>query len=96
MRRRVALRTDELVRSDEMLQAYVQMTAGTTFHSVSTARMGPEGDPGAVVDQYCRVRGVANLRVVDASVMPNIPSANTNMPCIMIGEKVADWMRAEA
>ena len=92
---RVALLTEEMVRSDEMLQAYVQMTAGTTFHPVSTARMGPEGDPGAVVDQYCRVRGVENLRVVDASVMPNIPSANTNMPCIMIGEHVADWMRAE-
>jgi choline dehydrogenase len=49
-----------------------------------------------VVDQYCRVRGVEGLRVVDASVMPNIVRANTNLTCIMIGERVADWMRAQA
>jgi len=55
--------------------------------------MGPESDPTAVLDQYCRVRGVKGLRVVDASVMPNIVRANTNLTCIMIGEKVAAWMR---
>ena len=49
----------------------------------------------AVVDQYCRVRGVKGLRVVNASVMPNIVRANTNLTCIMIGERVVDWMRAE-
>ena len=49
----------------------------------------------AVVDQYCRVRGVEGLRVVDASVMPNIVRANTNLTCIMIGERVADWMKSE-
>ncbi len=69
---------------------------GTSHHVSGTCKMGPASDPMAVVDQYCRVRGVEDLRVVDASVMPNIPSANTNMPCIMIGEHVADWMRAEA
>ena len=57
--------------------------------------MGPDGDPGAVVDQRCRVRGVEGLRVVDASIMPNISRANTNLTCIMIGERVADWMRDE-
>lgn len=92
---RVAILTEEMVASDEMLHEYIQLTAGTTFHPVSTARMGPGGDEMAVVDQYCRVRGIDNLRVVDASVMPTIPSANTNMPCIMIGEHVADWMRAK-
>jgi choline dehydrogenase-like flavoprotein len=51
--------------------------------------MGPDTDPGAVVDQYCRVRGVERLRVVDASIMPNIVSANTNFTCMMIGERVA-------
>jgi choline dehydrogenase len=55
--------------------------------------MGPDGDAGAVVDQTCRVRGVSGLSVVDASVMPLIPRANTNLTCIMIGERVADWMR---
>lgn len=92
----IALLTPEAVESDEALRGYVQLTAGTTFHPVSTAKMGPGSDPLAVVDPRCRVRGVEALRVVDASVMPNIPSANTNMPCIMIGEKVADWMRAES
>jgi choline dehydrogenase len=48
----------------------------------------------AVVDQQSRVRGVDGLRVVDASIMPGIPRANTNLTCIMIGERVADWMRA--
>jgi choline dehydrogenase len=57
--------------------------------------MGPDSDKEAVVDQYCRVRGVAGLRVVDASVMPNIVRANTNLTCIMIGERVADLMRAD-
>jgi choline dehydrogenase len=47
----------------------------------------------AVVDQYCRVRGVEGLRVVDASIVPNIVRANTNLTCITIGERVADWMR---
>jgi choline dehydrogenase-like flavoprotein len=41
------------------------------------------------------VRGIASLRVVDASVMPSIPRANTNLPCMMLGERVADWMREE-
>ena len=54
-----------------------------------------EADFDAVVDQACRVRGVEGLRVVDASVMPTIPRANTNLTCIMIGEKVAGWMRNE-
>ena len=58
--------------------------------------MGLESNWEAVVDQYCHVRGVEGLRVVDASVMPNIVRANTNLTCVMIAERVADWMRAEA
>jgi choline dehydrogenase len=58
--------------------------------------MGPPEDDLAVVDQYGRVRGVDGLRVVDASVMPRIPRANTNLTCIMLGERLADWLRAEA
>jgi choline dehydrogenase len=50
----------------------------------------------AVTDQYCRVRAVRNLRVVDASIMPTIPRANINLTCIMIGEHVAEWMRDAA
>jgi choline dehydrogenase len=57
--------------------------------------MGPKSDPAAVVDQNFCVRGVGGLRVVDASVMPNIVRANTNLTCIMLGERAADWMRAD-
>jgi choline dehydrogenase len=83
------------VDSDTALADFIRNNCGTIFHPVGTAKMGPESDPMAVVDQYCRVRGVEGLRVTDASVMPNIVRANTNVTCIMIGEGVADWMRAE-
>jgi choline dehydrogenase len=60
-----------------------------------SAPAGLDGDGDAVVDARGRVRGVEGLAVVDASIMPNVPRANTNLTCIMIGERVADWMRAE-
>jgi choline dehydrogenase len=85
--------TPEVVNSDSALETFIRDSCTTIFHPVGTAKMGPENDPTAVVDQYCRVRGVEGLRVVDASVMPNIVRANTNLTCIMIGERVADWMR---
>ncbi|MGB0061369.1 GMC oxidoreductase, partial [Candidatus Binatus sp.] len=85
--------TGEVVNSKPALETFVRDNCSTIFHPVGTAKMGPENDPMAVVDQYCRVRGVEGLRVVDASVMPNIVRANTNLTCIMIGERVADWMR---
>ena len=58
--------------------------------------MGPADDPMAVIDQHCRLHGVENLRVADASIMPTIPRANINLTCIMIGERVADWIREQA
>ena len=93
---RVALLSEETVGSDDALAAYVRATVSTQFHPCGTARMGPPGDPMAVVDQHCRVRTIRNLRVVDASVMPTIPRANINLTAIMIGEHVSDWMRDEA
>jgi choline dehydrogenase len=92
----VALLSEETVGSNDALAAYVRATVSTQFHPCGTARMGPAGDPMAVVDQHCRVRTIENLRVVDASVMPAIPRANINLTCIMIGEHVSDWMRGEA
>ena len=92
---RVAILTEEMVASDEFVQGYLQMAVNTIYHPVGTARMGPDGDNDAVVDQRGRVRGVDGLAVVDASIMPNVPRANTNLTCIMIGERVAEWMREE-
>ncbi|MCB2065615.1 MAG: choline dehydrogenase, partial [Erythrobacter sp.] len=88
-------RGDELapgpeVESDEQIDAYVRATAEADYHSVGTARMG--SDPMAVVDAELRVHGIAGLRVVDASVMPNLPGANTAMPVAMIAEKAADMI----
>jgi choline dehydrogenase len=56
--------------------------------------MGPATDPLAVVDQYCRVHGLQGLRVVDASVMPDVVRANTNATTLMIAERIADWIKA--
>jgi choline dehydrogenase len=82
--------------SDTAIADFVRNNCGTIYHPAGTVKMGPANDPMAVVDQFCRVRGIEGLRVVDASVMPNIVRANINLTCIMIGERVADWMRAEA
>jgi choline dehydrogenase-like flavoprotein len=87
--------TPAIVASDSATADFVRNNCGTIYHPTSTAKMGPKSDPEAVVDQYFRVRGVESLRVVDASVMPNIVRANTNLTCIMMGERAADWMRAE-
>jgi choline dehydrogenase len=90
---RVALLGEDMIESDEALEAYVRASVATQFHPCGTARMGLAGDALAVVDQHCRLNGIENLRVVDASVMPTIPRANINLTCIMIAERVADWMR---
>ena len=72
---------------------YVRRTVSHYVHPVGTARMGPVGDAGAVVDQHGCLHQLERLRVADASIMPTIPRANTNLTCIMIGERIAQWMR---
>jgi choline dehydrogenase len=81
--------------SDDACADLIRAGVNTFYHPVGTAKMGTADDEMAVVDEQFRVRGVANLRVVDASVMPTSVSCNTNLTCIMIGERAADLMRAD-
>ena len=86
------LRPDPLPRNDEEWEAYVRAWGGIGYHSVGTCRMGRDKDPLAVLDPQLRVRGVAGLRVIDASAMPEPVSANTNAPTIMIAEKGSEMI----
>jgi choline dehydrogenase-like flavoprotein len=70
--------------------------ASTIFHLVGTTRMGHDGDPMAVLNSRLRLRGLRGLRVVDAGAMPVITSGNTNSPTLMMAEKAAAWIAANA
>jgi choline dehydrogenase len=83
-------------QSDEELARLAGDIATTIFHPVGTTKMGRADDPMAVLDAELRVRGVAGLRVVDAGAMPTITSGNTNSPTLMMAEKAAEWVLAEA
>src|SRR5205823_4700961 len=79
--------------SDADIDEHIRSTAITLHHPLGTCRMGPKSDETAVVDQELRVRGVEGLRVIDASVMPDLISGNINAPVMMIAEKAADLIR---
>jgi choline dehydrogenase/4-pyridoxate dehydrogenase len=81
--------------SDAGLDAYFKATAITAHHPLGTCKMGRAGDPAAVVDEELRVFGAERLRVVDASVMPDLVGGNINAPVVMIAEKAADLIRGK-
>jgi choline dehydrogenase len=83
-------------QSDADLLEAAKKRGTTTFHLMGTCRMAPDSDPTAVVDDQLKVRGLENLRVVDASIMPTMPSANLNASVLMIAEKAADLIRGRA
>ena len=85
--------TDEELATDEALDEYLYREVTTQQHISCTNKMGPSTDPMEVVDQYGKVHGLEGLRVADASIMPNCVRANTNVTTMMIGERVADWIK---
>ena len=85
--RRVDLKT--LVEDDDALAEHIRENVAGTFHPVGTCRMGAPNYREAVTDTAGRVRGIAGLRVVDASIMPTAPRGNTNIPTIMLAEKIS-------
>ena len=85
--------TDDILADDDALDLYIRQTVGTARHVSSTCKMGPDSDPMAVVDQYCSVKGVQGLSVVDASVMPRVPrSGGCHATVLMIGERAVEWI----
>jgi len=83
-------------QTDEALARLAGDIGTTIFHPVGTCRMGPRAEEGAVVDARLRVHGIQGLRIADASVMPTITSGNTNSPTLMLAERAAEWVLADA
>lgn len=81
---------EDVMRDDDALEAFVRKAAIGVWHASCSCRMGADGDPMAVTDPQGRVRGIERLRVVDASIFPLVPCANTNFPTLMTAEKIAD------
>jgi choline dehydrogenase len=82
-----------IIDSDKLLQESISTFVRGSWHPVGTARMGAQNDPMSVVDQYGSVHGCAQLTVVDASIMPTIPRAPTNLTCMMIGEVLSSHLK---
>tara|TARA_B100001245_G_C22888847_1_gene427833 strand:- start:1325 stop:2869 length:1545 start_codon:yes stop_codon:yes gene_type:complete len=86
--------TDEDLATDDNLDKWMRKTVFNTTHASGTCKIGPDSDPLAVVDQHLNIHGLQNIKVADASVMPNVIRANTNCTTIMIGERCADWIKS--
>ncbi len=79
--------------SDDTLDRWLLKNMSAAQHTSGTCKMGPASDPHAVVDQFCSVHGLEGLRVVDASIMPNVVRSNPNASTMMMGERAAGWVR---
>ena len=86
---------DELLADNQALEAFIRRAAVGVWHASCSCRMGASTDPLAVTDNQGRVYGVPGLRIVDASVIPVIPSANVHLTVLMVAEKIADEMLAQ-
>jgi choline dehydrogenase len=84
---------EKVLANKERLGEWIFRSCGSGYHPCGTAPMGPEGDPRAAVDGQGHVRGVEGLFVADASIMPTVPSVNTNLTTLMIGERFGEWLR---
>ena len=93
---RVVSPTGTDLASDESLHAWIRGNLGTSLHTQCSARMGPESDPGAVVDQRCRVHGVERLRIVDISIIPSVIRRGPAATAVMIGERGAQFFEEDA
>ncbi|MBS58230.1 MAG: mycofactocin system GMC family oxidoreductase MftG [Chloroflexi bacterium] len=85
--------TDEQLNDDDALNLWLRQDAKTSHHITSTCRMGPSEDPMSVVNQYGKVHGIEGLRVGDASIMHDCVRANTNVPTMMVGEKISEFIK---
>ena len=81
------------LESEDALDEWMLGNVSTMHHISCTAKMGPDDDAMAVVDQHGRVKGVEHLRVVDGSILPDCPRSNTNVPIMMLAERISDWIR---
>ena len=80
--------------SDDTLNQWMLRNVSTMHHISCTAKMVPDSDSMAVVDQHGRVKGVESLRLVDGSILPDCPRSNTNVPIMMLAERISDWIKA--
>ncbi|MCH7737734.1 MAG: mycofactocin system GMC family oxidoreductase MftG, partial [Chloroflexi bacterium] len=85
--------TDDVLDDDDALDLWIRQNVGTARHVSGTCKMGPDSDAMAVVDQFCKVKGVERLWVVDASVMPRVPrSGGAHATVLMIAEHAVEWI----
>ena len=85
---------EQMVEDDDAMESFARTAAVGVWHASCTCRMGADDDPMAVTNPAGRVRGVQGLRVVDASLFPVVPCANTNFPTLMVAEKISDMILA--